>query len=138
VEVRTMTTWIQRVLLLFVPLVAGVVLLVAGIVAATLMLSSVNERIGEIGLRRAIGARPEDIRLQFATETAVTILAGGVGGLLLGYAGGWGVATRMQLGETFSWEAGGGGVVASAITGGLAGSRPARGAARWHPADAPR
>src|SRR5262249_54902299 len=45
VEVRTMTTWIQRVLLLFVPLVAGIVLLVAGIVAATVMLSSVNERI---------------------------------------------------------------------------------------------
>src|SRR5262249_627690 len=97
VEVRRMTTWIQRVLLLFVPLVAGIVLLVAGIVAATVMLSSVNERIGEIGLRRAIGARPEDIRLQFATETAVTILAGGVGGLRLGDAGGCGCASPLRL-----------------------------------------
>src|SRR5262245_7933244 len=134
VEVRTMTTWIQRVLSLFVPLVAGVVLLVAGIVAATLMLSSVTERIGEIGLRRAIGARPEDIRLQFATETAVTIVAGGVGGLLLGYAGGRVVATRMQLGDTFSWEAVVVGLVASAITGVLAGVLPARRAAQLHPA----
>src|SRR5262245_58259048 len=136
VEVRTMTTWIQRVLLLFVPLVAGVVLLVAGIVAATLMLSSVNERIGEIGLRRAIGARPEDIRLQFATETAVTIVAGGVGGLLLGYTGARFVAMRMQLGDTFSWEAVMVGFVASALTGVLAGVLPARRAAELHPADA--
>jgi putative ABC transport system permease protein len=136
VEVRAMTTWIRRVLFLFLPLVAGVILLVAGMVAATLMLSSVNERIAEIGLRRAIGARPEDIRLQFAAETAVTILLGGLGGLLLGYAGARFVAMRMQLGETFSWEAVLVGMVASVITGLLAGVLPARRAARLYPADA--
>jgi putative ABC transport system permease protein len=136
VEVRKMVTWIQRVLFLFVPLVAAVVLVVAGIVAATLMLSSVKERTAEIGLRRAVGARPEDIRLQFATETAVTILSGGFGGLLLGYAGAQFAATRMQLGETFSWEAVLVGIVASAITGLLAGVLPARRAAQLHPADA--
>jgi putative ABC transport system permease protein len=136
VEVRKMVTWIRRVLFLFVPLVAAVVLLVAGIVAATLMLSSVNERTAEIGLRRAIGARPEDIRLQFATETAVTILSGGFAGLLLGYAGARLLATRMQLGETFSWEAVLVGIVASAITGLLAGILPARRAAQLQPAEA--
>jgi putative ABC transport system permease protein len=136
VEVRNMVTWVRRVLFLFVPMVAGVVLLVAGIVAATLMLSSVNERVAEIGLRRAIGARPEDIRLQFATETAVTILVGGLGGLLLGYAGARYVAERMQLGETFSWEAAVVGIVATAATGLLAGVLPARRAAQLHPADA--
>jgi putative ABC transport system permease protein len=136
VEVRKMVTWIRRVLFLFVPLVAAVVLLVAGIVAATLMLSSVNERTAEIGLRRAIGARPEDIRLQFATETAVTILSGGFAGLLLGYAGAQLLATRMQLSETFSWEAVLVGIVASAITGLLAGVLPARRAAQLQPAEA--
>jgi putative ABC transport system permease protein len=136
VELRTMIAWVRRVLFLFVPLVAAIVLLVAGIVAATLMLSSVNDRVAEIGLRRAIGARPEDIRLQFATETAVTILSGGIGGLLLGYVGGWFVAIRMELGETFSWEAVLVGLVASAITGLLAGVLPARRAAQLHPADA--
>jgi putative ABC transport system permease protein len=135
-EVRKMTAWVRRVLLVFVPLVAGVILLVAGIVAATLMLSAVNERIAEIGLRRAIGARPEDIRLQFATETAVTILAGGVGGLMLGYAGARAVAARLQLGDTFSWEAVVVGIVAAALTGVLAGVLPARRAAQLHPADA--
>jgi putative ABC transport system permease protein len=136
VEVRNMVTWIRRVLFLFVPMVAGVVLLVAGIVAATLMLSSVNERVAEIGLRRAIGARPEDIRLQFATETAVTILTGGVGGLLLGYAGARFVAERLQLGATFSWEAVLVGIVATASTGLLAGVLPARRAAQLQPAEA--
>jgi putative ABC transport system permease protein len=135
-EVRKTTTWVRRVLLVFVPLLAGVILLVAGIVAAALMLSSVNERIGEIGLRRAIGARPEDIRLQFATETAVTILTGGLGGLVLGYAGARAMAARMQLGDSFSWEAVVIGIGASALTGVLAGVLPARRAARLHPVDA--
>jgi putative ABC transport system permease protein len=135
-ELRAMITWVDRVLFLFVPLVAGVVLLVAGIVAATLMLSSVNERIAEIGLRRAIGAQPEDIRLQFATETAVVILSGGLGGVLLGFAGARFLAARLQLGETFSWEAVIVGLVATTITGVLAGVLPARRAAQLRPADA--
>jgi putative ABC transport system permease protein len=135
-ELRAMITSVDRVLFLFVPLVAGVVLLVAGIVAATLMLSSVNERIAEIGLRRAIGAQPEDIRLQFATETAVVILSGGLGGVLLGFAGARFLAARLQLGETFSWEAVIVGLVATTITGVLAGVLPARRAAQLRPADA--
>jgi putative ABC transport system permease protein len=135
-EVRKMTTWVRRVLLLFVPLLAAVILLVAGIVAATLMLSSVNERIAEIGLRRAIGARPEDVRLQFATETAVTILIGGLGGFVVGYAGAAAVATRLQLGHTFSWQAVLVALAASAMIGLLASILPARRAAQLHPADA--
>jgi putative ABC transport system permease protein len=136
VEVRKNIAWIRRILFLYVPLAAAVILLVAGIVAATLMLSSVNERVGEIGLRRAVGARPEDIRLQFATETAVTILAGALGGLLVGYAGARLLATRLVLEQTFSWEAVLIGLVASAITGLLAGVLPARRAAQLRPADA--
>jgi len=136
VEVRDTVAFISRVLRLYVPLAAAVVLLVAGIVAATLMLSSVNERVGEIGLRRAIGARPEDIRLQFATETAVSVLTGGLGGLLLGYVAARFAATRLQLGVAFSWKAVLIGLVGSAIAGLLAGVLPARRAARLQPADA--
>ena len=136
VEVRKNIAFIRRVLMLYVPLAAGIILLVAGIVAATLMLSSVNERVGEIGLRRAVGARPEDIRLQFATETAVTILTGALGGQLVGYVGARLLATRLQLEQMFSWEAVLIGLVASAITGLLAGVLPARRAAQLRPADA--
>jgi putative ABC transport system permease protein len=127
---------IRRVLFLYVPLVAAVALLVGGIVAATLMLASVNERVGEIGLRRAVGARPEDIRLQFLVETAVTTLTGGLAGIVLGYVGAQLIASRMRLEDIFSWQAVLIGIAASALTGFLAGVVPARRAARLAPADA--
>jgi putative ABC transport system permease protein len=136
VEMQETIARIQRILTLYVPMAAGVVLIVAGVVAATVMLSSINERVGEIGLRRAVGARPEDIRLQFATETAVTVIVGGLGGLALGYVGAEVAAAQMHLGQTFSWEAMLVGVTASTITGLFAGVLPARQAARLQPIDA--
>jgi len=136
VMVQGVVRTVQRVLLLYIPLVGAIALLVGGVVAATLMLASVNERTGEIGLRRAIGALPEDIRSQFLLETAVVIIAGAAGGILLGYVGARMVATRMQLDGTFSWSAVAVGLAASAITGLLAGVAPARRAARLQPVEA--
>lgn len=135
-QAQQMVASIRRVLMLYVPLVAGVVLIVGGIVAAALMLGSVNERVGEIGLRRAVGALPGDIRLQFVLETAATIVTGGIAGIALGYIGVQAVASRMHLGGAFSWTAVMVSIVASAVTGLLAGVVPARRAARLHPADA--
>ena len=135
-EVQRNMAMIRRVFYLYVPLVASVALLVGGIVSATLMLSSIHARVAEIGLRRAIGARPEDIRLQFLIETAVTTIGGGVAGILVGYIGAAVIATRMQLGDTFSWRAVLVGLAASAITGLLAGVVPARRAAQLQPVDA--
>jgi putative ABC transport system permease protein len=136
VDVQQMVGRAQRVLSLYVPLAAAVALVVGGIVAATLMLASVNARVGEIGLRRAVGARPEDIRLQFLVETAVTMLGGGLGGVVLGLAAGQVVATRLELGPVFSWSAVLLGLIMSVVTGFLAGVVPARRAARLLPADA--
>src|SRR5258708_15893091 len=76
---------IKRILTFYLPMVAAISLLVGGIVAASLMVASVNQRAAEIGLRRAVGARTEDIRLQFLIETAAATLAGGGGGVMLGY-----------------------------------------------------
>jgi putative ABC transport system permease protein len=132
---RTVET-IRRILLLYVPLGAAVVLLVAAVVSAALMLASVNERVAEIGLRRAVGARPDDIRLQFLVESAVTTLGGGVGGVLLGYLAARWVAERVQLGDAFSWGAVLLGLAASVLTGLLAGVLPARRAAKLQPVDA--
>jgi putative ABC transport system permease protein len=136
VEVRKVMGLIQRVLLVYVPLVGGIVLLVGGVVAAALMLASVNERVGEIGLRRAVGARPEDIRRQFLVETATIIVTGAAFGIVLGYIGAQVVASRMRLDGAFSWTAVVVSLLAAAVTGLAAGVAPARRAARLHPADA--
>jgi ABC-type antimicrobial peptide transport system permease subunit len=50
-----------------------------------IMLASVLERTAEIGLRRALGARKRDIRLQFITESLALSLAGGLVGIGLGF-----------------------------------------------------
>ena len=136
VQVQTMLGRIRRILFLYLPLAAGVVLLVAGIVAAALMLSAVSERVGEIGLRRAVGARAEDIRMQFLIETAITTLIGGVAGVIVGYAGAQMIAARFHLGDIFSWRAVLLGLALSIATGLLAGVVPARRAAELQPADA--
>ncbi len=134
--VRKMVGMIRRILLLYVPLVAGIVLLVGAAVAATLMLASVNGRMSEIGVRRAVGARPEDVRWQFLVETALTVVAGGVGGIVVAFAGVWLVSTQMHMQAMLSWQAVAIGLVASAITGVLAGVVPAQRAAQLDPVQA--
>jgi putative ABC transport system permease protein len=135
-QVQRTMAMVRRALVLYVPLVAAVVLLAGGVVAAMLMLASVNQRVGEIGLRRAVGARPEDIGRQFVVETTATMIAGGVAGIALAYVGVSYVVRRMHLGTGFSWQAVLLGVVAAAATGLLASVIPARRAARLHPVEA--
>jgi len=64
--------------------IAGISLLVGGIGIMNIMLASVMERIKEIGLRLAIGARKEDIILQFLNEAVMISVSGGLIGVILG------------------------------------------------------
>jgi putative ABC transport system permease protein len=64
--------------------IAGVSLVIGGIVIMNIMLVSVTERTREIGVRKALGARRQDIMLQFLIESATMSLAGGVIGVIAG------------------------------------------------------
>ncbi|MGL5173319.1 MAG: ABC transporter permease, partial [Olsenella sp.] len=72
--------------------VAGVSLVVGGIGIMNMMLTNVTERIREIGLRKALGARSSDITRQFLLESVTLCIVGGIFGILLGYGGAWALA----------------------------------------------
>ena len=76
---------ITNVFTIFLSGIAAISLLVGGIGIMNIMLVSVSERTQEIGLRKALGARKADIKLQFLTESAMLSLLGGILGIGLGW-----------------------------------------------------
>ena len=85
-------TSITGVLTVFLGGIAAISLLVGGIGIMNIMLVSVIERTKEIGLRKAVGARDQDIMLQFIVESLIIGLVGGIIGVLFG----WGISSAIS------------------------------------------
>jgi putative ABC transport system permease protein len=129
-------TTVTTVLTAFLAAVGGISLLVGGIGIMNIMLVSVTERTREIGLRKAVGARPRDILLQFVVEALVLSLIGGLIGLGLGSL----VAYLVTLSELMTAVVTPGAVALavgfSMAVGLFFGIYPAQRAARLNPIDA--
>jgi len=79
---------------------------IGGVGVMNIMLVSVDERIREIGLRRALGARQRHIKLQFLAETLLIMLLGGAIGVILSYLIAWAVGTLPMMGPLFEDDSG--------------------------------
>jgi putative ABC transport system permease protein len=116
--------------------VSAVALLAGGLVIMNLMLLGVSQRVREIGVRRAVGARAADIRLQFLSESVMVALTGG----LIGVAAGLLVSLALEaLGLAaghVTWVPFALALAACVAIGLAAGVHPARRAAAVHPARA--
>jgi putative ABC transport system permease protein len=84
--------------------IGAISLLVGGIGIMNIMLVSVSERVREIGIRMAIGAKPRDILWQFLGEAVLLCLVGGMVGLALAALGAWGVNSTGKFEMTLAFK----------------------------------
>ncbi|MBU1853200.1 MAG: ABC transporter permease [Candidatus Omnitrophica bacterium] len=102
-EIQEMLSSTTQTMSMLLGCIAAISLLVGGIGIMNIMLVSVSERTREIGLRKAVGAQPRDIMMQFLIESVIMTLSGGLMGILLGvltsitlsYLAGW--ATKVTI-----------------------------------------
>ena len=116
--------------------IASIALLVGGIGIMNMMLTSVTERTTEIGLKKAIGARPGQIQMQFLIESFLLSMVGGLAGVALGIALSAVLCSMMGITFVISYGAIAVGVGFSAAVGILFGWSPARKASALKPIDA--
>ncbi len=116
--------------------VVGISLVVGGIVIMNIMLVSVVERTKEIGIRKAIGARQQDIVNQFLVESVVLCSVGGAIGVTIAFGFSWLIATFTPLPAAFPLWAPVVAIGLSAVIGVFFGVYPARRAGALDPIEA--
>ncbi len=116
--------------------IAAIALLVGGIGIMNMMLVSVSERTTEIGLRKALGAKPSVIMLQFLVEAVIISILGGILGVALGITIAYVASLLIGYKFTFQMTTVLLAVGFSAAVGLIFGILPARKASRLNPIDA--
>jgi putative ABC transport system permease protein len=84
-EMLTVFQQVAGILTVLLGAIAGISLIVGGIGIMNIMIVSVTERTREIGIRKAVGAKDQDILLQFLNESIVLSVVGGLIGVLISY-----------------------------------------------------
>jgi putative ABC transport system permease protein len=134
--VAKMARGISGTLTYLLAALAGLSLLVGGIVLMNILLISVGERTKEIGLRRALGATQGDIFRQFLLESLSVSIIGMAAGSLLGWAVSITLARVTQFPVVISWEPFALALGFALVVGVFFGVQPARRAARLKPVEA--
>lgn len=116
--------------------IASIALVVGGIGIMNMMLTSVTERTSEIGLKKALGAKPGQIQFQFLLESVMLSLLGGLMGVIIGLGISFGLCKYMDTKFYISVDAIVLGTSFSAGIGIVFGWAPARKASRLNPIDA--
>ncbi|MCH2206461.1 MAG: ATP-binding cassette domain-containing protein [Lentisphaerales bacterium] len=126
----------QKLLDILTIIISSISIVVGGIGIMNIMLATVNERIREIGVRRAVGATRKDVLYQFLAESMIISVTGGLLGVL--FSGLIVIVTSQAIGLpiVFSVTLVGVSVAASVITGLVFGLYPARNAAAMNPVEA--
>jgi putative ABC transport system permease protein len=126
---------VTKTLTLILLTVAAVTLLVGGVGIMNIMLVTVNARVREIGIRKAVGATASDIQLQFLSEAVAISIGGG----LIGVIAGCGIPFSLRLMTGYRIPVSGlsaiVGIVVSSLVGVLFGTFPAMRAAKLDPAE---
>ena len=142
VSVRTAKTMIDQakkqaqLLTILLAAIGSIALIVGGIGVMNVMLVSVAQRKTEIGLRIALGATGNDIRLLFLSEAITLCFIGGIIGTLLGLAVSVVFALKMSMPFIITWFALPTGIIISVVSGILSGVYPASQAAKMNPIEA--
>jgi putative ABC transport system permease protein len=130
-----------RIFTIFVPLISGTVFVISAVVILSIMQISIKGRVREIGLRKAVGARPRDLQTQIVLEVLLISAGASLAGIVLALLGCIGLAPLLAAKFGIREATPSAlvlivAVVAATATGLAGGLLPARRAARLDPVDA--
>jgi putative ABC transport system permease protein len=132
-DIITTAGKIASMLTLVLLFASMITLVVSGVGIMNSMLSNIQSRIKEIGIRKALGATSREIRLQFLTESVLLSLSGGLVGTVIGIAIPWSVHFFTDFVIPFTWWSAFAALVTSVGVGVIFGTLPANRAAKLDP-----